>query len=67
MGAKFDLFQFAGFQGLQPWHPIHIIVTNRRTTLVGYVETEEDKRIAGIRAREAAGVLEVHNALVVSQ
>jgi len=31
------------------------------------VETEEDKRIAGIRAREAAGVLEVHNALVVSQ
>jgi len=68
MGAKFDIFQFAGFQGLQPWgYPIHIIVTNRRTTLVGCVETEEDKRVAGLRAREAAGVLEVHNALVVSQ
>ena len=68
MGAKFDIFQFAGFQGLQPWgYPIHIVVTNRRTTLVGCVETEEDKRIAGQRAREAAGVLEVHNALVVSQ
>ena len=68
MGAKFDIFQFAGFQGLQPWgYPIHIIVTHRRTTLVGCVEMEEDKRIAGLRAREAAGVLEVHNALVVSQ
>ena len=68
MGAKFDIFQFAGFQGLQPCgYPIHLIVTNRLTTFVGYVETEEDKRIAGIRAREAAGVIEVHNALVVSQ
>jgi hypothetical protein len=67
MGAKFDIFQFAGFPGLQPWgYPIHIVVTNRRTTLVGTVEKEEDKRIAEQRAREAPGVLEVHNALVVS-
>jgi len=67
MGAKFDIFQFAGFPGLQPWgYPIHIIVTNRRTTLVGSVETEDDKRTAELRAREAAGVLEVLNALVVS-
>jgi hypothetical protein len=30
------------------------------------VETEDDKRTAELRAREAAGVLEVLNALVVS-
>ena len=67
MGAKFDIFQFAGFPGQQPWgYPIHIVVTHRRTTLIGEVDTEDDKQMAERLAREAAGVVDVQNALVVS-
>jgi|RhiMetdeSRZDD1v2_1073273.scaffolds.fasta_scaffold393305_1 hypothetical protein len=67
MGARFDLFQFAGFPGSQPrGYPIHIVVSNARTTLIGVVRTSRDRRIAEARAREAAGVLRVDNALVVA-
>jgi len=67
-GARFDLFQFAGFPDGEPFgYPIHIVVTDRRTTLVGVVNTEADKALAELRAREAPGVVDVRNALVVAQ
>ena len=67
-GARFDLFQFAGFSGAQPFgYPIHILVSDRHTTLIGVVDNIDDKRIAEIRAREVPGIAGVDNALVVDQ
>ena len=33
-------------------YPIHIIVQNGRTTLLGIVDNESDKTVAGFKARE---------------
>jgi hypothetical protein len=68
MGARFDIFQFAGFPGSQPYgYPIHIVVRHARTRLVGVVRTAREKQIAEVRAREAPGVLGVENALIVAR
>jgi hypothetical protein len=55
------------FPGLQPYgvYPIHIIVKNGRTTLYGTVDTEMDKILAELRAREVGSVFSVDNQLVV--
>jgi osmotically-inducible protein OsmY len=44
---------------------IHIIVKNLRVTLLGVVDNESDKTIAGMRAREAPGAMAVENDLIV--
>jgi len=65
--ARYELYQSRRFPGLQPFgtYPIHIIVKNGRTTLMGVVDSEIDKRMAEIRAREISGVFSVENELVV--
>jgi hypothetical protein len=67
MSARYELYQSRRFPGLQPFgtYPIHIIVKNGRTTLMGVVDSEMDKRMAEIRAREVSGVFSVENELVV--
>src|SRR5512146_1581283 len=44
---------------------IHIIVKNGHATLVGVVDSEGDKNIAGIRAKSVPGVFSVNNDLQV--
>ena len=65
--ARYELIQARRFPGLQPFgnYPIHIIVKGGRTTLVGIVDSEADKTVAGMRAREVSGVFGVENELVV--
>jgi osmotically-inducible protein OsmY len=65
--SRYDLRTFRRF-GTQPVgdYPIHIIVKNGRTTLLGAVGSESDKILAGFRAREVSGVFGVTNELVVS-
>jgi hyperosmotically inducible periplasmic protein len=65
--ARYEVMQASRFPGLQPFgnYPIHIIVKNGRTTLVGLVDNEADKTVAGVRAREVSGVFAVENKLVV--
>ena len=46
-------------------YPIHIIVKNGRITLLGVVDNETDKTLAGMRAREVEGAFAVDNQLVV--
>ena len=46
-------------------YPIHIIVQNGRVTLLGVVDSENDKTVAGLRAREVPGTFDVANQLVV--
>jgi BON domain-containing protein len=55
------------FPGMEPAgdYPIHIIVQNGRVTLLGVVDSENDKTVAGLRAREVPGTFDVANQLVV--
>ncbi len=57
------------FPGMQPFgtYPIHIIVKGGRTTLLGVVDNESDKTVAGMRAREVSGVFGVENELIVGR
>jgi osmotically-inducible protein OsmY len=67
MGARYELYQSRRFPGLQPlgFYPIHIIVKNGRTTLMGMVDNPMDKQMAEFRAREVSGVFSVENELIV--
>jgi osmotically-inducible protein OsmY len=66
--ARYDANQFRRFPGMQPtgMYPIHIVVKRGRTTLLGTVDNEQDKMMAGVRAREVFGVFGVENQLVVN-
>jgi osmotically-inducible protein OsmY len=46
-------------------YPIHIIVKNGRTMLLGVVDNATDRQLAELRAREVTGVFEVENSLTV--
>jgi osmotically-inducible protein OsmY len=48
-------------------YPIHIIVKNGRTILMGVVDNESDKTVAGVRAREVPGAFAVDNELIVEK
>jgi hyperosmotically inducible protein len=67
MAARYELLQFTRFPGMQPFgnYAIHIVVRNGRTMLVGVVDSESDRLLAGVRAREVSGVFAVDNDLVV--
>jgi hyperosmotically inducible periplasmic protein len=53
--------------GFQSQPPIHIIVKQGRVTLEGVVDSESDKTVAGLKAREITGVFEVKNNLSIAQ
>jgi len=59
----------AMFPGMEPAgdYPIHIIVKNGRITLLGVVDNEGDKTLAGMKAREVPGSFGVDNQLVVEK
>jgi len=56
------------FPGMQPVgiYPIHIIVKNGRTMLLGIVDTATDRQLAEVRAREVSGVFDVENSLTIA-
>jgi hyperosmotically inducible periplasmic protein len=56
------------FPGMQPVgnYPIHIIVKNGRTMLLGVVDSAVDRQLADVRAREVTGAFEVDNGLIVA-
>jgi hyperosmotically inducible periplasmic protein len=57
------------FPGMQPVgrYPIHIIVKNGRTMLLGLVDSAIDRQLAEVRAREVTGVFGVENSLTVAR
>jgi osmotically-inducible protein OsmY len=67
MGARREVRDAMRYPGTQPFgsYPIHIIVKNGHTTLVGTVDNESDKILAGVRARDVPLVFSVTNELVV--
>jgi len=62
-----ELLDESRFPGMQPVgiYPIHIIVRNGRTMLLGVVDNATDRQLAEVRAREVTGVFEVENSLTV--
>jgi hyperosmotically inducible protein len=67
--TRFDRrYNVARYPGMQPfgYYPIHIIVNRGRTLLLGVVDSEFDKTLAGIRAREVPGTFGVDNELVIA-
>jgi hypothetical protein len=57
------------FPGSEPfgYYPIHIVVKRGQTTLMGVVDNESDRRVAGFRAREVPLTFGVENELMVSK
>jgi hyperosmotically inducible periplasmic protein len=57
----------ARFPGTEPAgdYPVHIIVKGGRITLLGVLDSEADKTLAGMRAREVSGSFGVDNEIVV--
>jgi len=53
--------------GFQAQPSIHIVVKNGRVTLEGVVDSEQDKTVAGLKAREVGGVFEVKNNLAIER
>jgi hyperosmotically inducible protein len=62
-----ELLNGTRFPGMQPIgsYPIHIIVKNGRTMLLGVVDSAVDRQLAEVRAREVSGVFAVENDLRV--
>jgi osmotically-inducible protein OsmY len=69
LGALRELRDERRFPGMQPVgrYPIHIIVKNGRTMLLGVVDSAADSQLAEFRAREVSGAFEVENGLVVAR
>lgn len=67
--GPFGRFGGLGLQGFEMAgnYPIRIIVRNSRVTLLGIVDSEPDKTVAGLRAREVNGTLTVQNDLMVEK
>lgn len=69
ISARRELAQARRWGGLyQPLglYSIHIVVRHGQTTLYGVVDSEADKQIAEVRAREVFGVFGVENEIVVA-
>ena len=66
-GDGFHAMSFRRFPGMEPLgdYPLHIIVKRGTITLLGVVDSEADKTVAGLRAREVEGSFGVENELVV--
>ena len=67
--VRYDFNLFARFPNMQPvgMYPIHIIVKNLRTTLLGTVDTDLDRTLASTRARTVPGVLNVDVEVMVAR
>jgi len=68
-GRAFSPFGAGPFPGMEPAgdYPIHIIVKNGRITLLGVVDNESDKTVAGVKAQQVPGSFGVQNDLMVEK
>lgn len=70
IGARREIYQARRWGGLyQPLglYSIHIVVRHGQTTLYGVVDSEADRQIAEVRAREVFGTFGVANEVVVAK
>jgi hypothetical protein len=69
MSARYEALSFAQVPGNATVRNdlIHIVVNQGLTMLLGVVDSERDKSLAGVRAREVPGVFSVENDLAVDR
>jgi hyperosmotically inducible periplasmic protein len=69
IGVRYEAMVLSRFPGMEPIgsYPIHIIVKNGRTMLLGVVDSEADKTFARVRARGVVGVLGVDDDVVIGR
>ena len=70
MAARREIYEARRWGGLyQPLglYSIHIVVRHGQTTLYGVVNSDADKQIAEVRAREVFGVFGVDNEILVAK
>jgi hypothetical protein len=70
LGARREIFEARRWGGqYQPLglYSIHIVVRRGQTTLYGVVDSDADRQIAEVRAREVFGVFGVENEIVVAK
>jgi len=70
LGARREIAEARRWGGMyQPLglYSVHIVVRHGQTTLFGVVDSEADKQIAEVRAREVFGTFGVHNEIVVAK
>jgi hyperosmotically inducible periplasmic protein len=67
--VRYDVNLFTRFPNMQPvgMYPIHIIVKNLRTILLGTVDTDLDRTVASTRARTVPGALNVDVEVMVAR
>jgi hyperosmotically inducible protein len=67
--VRYDFSLLSRFPNMQQvgTYPIHIIVKNSRTTLLGTVDTDLDRTLASTRARTVPGVLNVDVEVMVAR
>lgn len=63
----YELFDMSRFPGMEPYgnYPVHIVVKNRRLTLIGSVANAFDKEALVIRARQVADTLGLDDFVMV--
>jgi len=63
----YELFDMSRFPGMEPYgnYPVHIVVKNRRVTLIGSVANGFDKEALVIRARQVADTLGLEDLIMV--
>jgi len=68
-GRGFRSMDFTDLPGMEPAgsFPIHIVVKNGRVRLIGVVDNEGDKTIAGMKAKQVPGSFDVSNELAVEK
>ena len=69
-GVRREIYEARRFPGMyQPLglYSIHIVVRHGQTTLYGVVDSDADRQIAEVRAREVFGVFSVENEIVVAK
>jgi hyperosmotically inducible periplasmic protein len=66
-GSGFHGMNFTGMEGMEPAgdYPIHIVVKNGQIQLIGVVDSEGDKNLAGMKARQVPGSFGMTNELAV--
>jgi hypothetical protein len=63
---RLSLWRFPGMEPVGDYH-LHIIQDHGKITLLGVVDTEGDKTLAGMRARELPGSFGVEHELVAEK
>jgi hypothetical protein len=67
MMIRYELLNMLRFPGMEPFgnYPVHIVVKDRKVTLIGVVDNEFDKKTVLIRAGQVSHTSGLDDAVMV--